>query len=335
MNTHDRPPTQQVLRAFSSCLLALGDVTHAAGVDQIVEEAMRTFQPLVRFDRAWWGQQAGGGPAEEARNWLQGHIGLSARYGEEWNRIAPRDNFGRDSMQALGRVIRSDDDEDAAMPADILAFCMRWDLRHAMAITVELPGSGLLFFISLYRGLGTEPFSDEEAGLFAEFTSHLLQGWRHRLSAVRERLGMPSWDSFAVADAQGRLLYLGRRAAADLKRAFPDWPGWVLPTRLGAAIQAPEAPARVPSSLTVQRVGTLTAIACTRQKARRAGLTPSQWNAAVLYAQGQPHTAIAHRLGLSPATVRTYLRDAYAQLGVRNKIELLAALNEPSVTPAR
>ena len=45
------------------------------------------------------------------------------------------------------------------------------------------------------------------------------------------------------------------------------------------------------------------------------------------YAQGQPHTAIAQRLGLTPATVRTYLRDAYAQLGVRNKIELLAALN--------
>jgi len=31
-------------------------------------------------------------------------------------------------------------------------------------------------------------------------------------------------------------------------------------------------------------------------------------------------------LGLTPATVRTYLRAAYAVLGVRNKLELVAAL---------
>ncbi|MGY4827792.1 helix-turn-helix transcriptional regulator [Sphaerotilaceae bacterium SBD11-9] len=327
MNTLDRPPTQQVLRAFSSCLLALGDVTHAAGVDHILEDAMRTFQPLVRFDRAWWGQVAGGAP-EEARNWLQGHIGLSPRFGEEWNRIAPRDAFGQGSMHGLGRVIRSVDGEEQPIPAEIFAFCERWDLRHAMAITVELPGSGQLFFISLYRGLGADGFDDEEAGLFAEFSTHLLQGWRQRLSALQARLGTASWDSFAVADAQGRLLYLGRRAAAELKRAFPDWPGWVLPSALGASLTEPEAPARVPSSMTVQRVGALITIACARKAARRAGLAPSQWNAAVLYAQGQAHTAIAQRLGLTPATVRTYLRNAYAQLGVRNKIELAAALND-------
>ena len=41
MHNDDRPATQQVLRAFSSCLLALGDVTHGTSVDQIVADAMR------------------------------------------------------------------------------------------------------------------------------------------------------------------------------------------------------------------------------------------------------------------------------------------------------
>lgn len=326
MKIHDRPDTQQALRAFSSCLLALGDVTHGASIDRILESAMRTFQPLVRFDRAWWGQVT---PDRiEPRNWLQGHVGLSPRFGAEWNRIAPCDQFAHGSMHELGRVIRSADEDEAGTPAEIRAFDERWDLRHAMAITVELPGSGQLFFISLYRGRGGDAFSDEEAGLFAAFSAHLLQGWRQRLAAIQARLAMSSWDSFAVADAQGHLLYIGRRAAAELKRAFPEWAGWTLPAALIAALADPAAPARVPPSITLQRVGTLVALACSRKAARRAGITPSQWNAAVLYAQGQSHTAVARRLGLTSATVRTYLRDAYAQLGVRNKIELLAALND-------
>jgi DNA-binding CsgD family transcriptional regulator len=323
MNTFDRPPTAQALRAFSACLLALGDVTHDAGVDRILEESMRTLQPLVRFDRAWWGQVAG--RRDEARNWLQGHIGLAPGFGEEWNRIAPRDEFGQGSMDHLGRVIRSV--EGQTPPDEILAFCERWDLFHAMALTVELPGSGQLFFVSLYRGLGTANFDDEEAGLFAEFSAHLLQGWRQRLSALQSRLSVSSGESFAVADAQGRLIYLGKRAAAELKRTFPEWTGWTLPPALQPAATQAGKTVRLPASMAVHHVGAMTVVACARKAARRAGLTPSQWNAALLYAQGQPHTAIARQLGLTPATVRTYLRDAYAQLGVRNKIELQAALH--------
>ncbi len=38
----------------------------------------------------------------------------------------------------------------------------------------------------------------------------------------------------------------------------------------------------------------------------------------MLYAQGRSHKDIAATLGLTPATVRTYLRTAYAALGVSN-----------------
>jgi DNA-binding CsgD family transcriptional regulator len=47
----------------------------------------------------------------------------------------------------------------------------------------------------------------------------------------------------------------------------------------------------------------------------------------MLYAQGRSYKEIARLLGLSPATVRTYLRSVYVQLGVRNKIELSGALD--------
>jgi DNA-binding CsgD family transcriptional regulator len=50
-------------------------------------------------------------------------------------------------------------------------------------------------------------------------------------------------------------------------------------------------------------------------------------SAATLYAHGRSYKEIASSLGLSPATVRTYLRSAYTQLGVKNKVELIAALH--------
>jgi DNA-binding CsgD family transcriptional regulator len=46
----------------------------------------------------------------------------------------------------------------------------------------------------------------------------------------------------------------------------------------------------------------------------------------MLYAQGHSSKAIARLLGLTPATVRTYLRNAYDQLDVGNKIELATRL---------
>lgn len=55
-------------------------------------------------------------------------------------------------------------------------------------------------------------------------------------------------------------------------------------------------------------------------------LPPRERAVALLYAQGHTNKEVARLLGLSPATVRTYLRDAYRVLKVTNKIELLAAL---------
>ena len=55
-------------------------------------------------------------------------------------------------------------------------------------------------------------------------------------------------------------------------------------------------------------------------------LAPRELGAALLYAQGHSYKEIAATLGLTPATVRTYLRNAYASLGVQNKVELIGAL---------
>ena len=59
---------------------------------------------------------------------------------------------------------------------------------------------------------------------------------------------------------------------------------------------------------------------------RAALLPPREMSVALLYADGRSHKEIARETGLAPATVRTYLREAYLTLGVSDKVALGRAL---------
>jgi DNA-binding CsgD family transcriptional regulator len=52
------------------------------------------------------------------------------------------------------------------------------------------------------------------------------------------------------------------------------------------------------------------------------GLTRREETIARAYAAGDSYKEIARQFGLSPATVRGYLRDCYLKLGVSNKAAL-------------
>jgi DNA-binding NarL/FixJ family response regulator len=57
-------------------------------------------------------------------------------------------------------------------------------------------------------------------------------------------------------------------------------------------------------------------------------LTPRELAVATAFGEGQSHKTIALRFGISPATVRHYLRTIYAKTNVSNKAELANLLNE-------
>ena len=242
---------------------------------------MQTLQGLVPFDSAWWGEFSAGDVQVAPRNWLHGSMGLSRSFAEEWNALAAVDLFGLQSMQQLGVVIR---ERDAVGPEpdhpDVVAFSQRHGLHHCMALTAELPHSGLMFFVSIYRPPTRPEFSDGETVLFGEFVPHLLQQWHHRLQRLQSDTPGRPWDRFALARPSGELLFAGLRISRALGEASPGWNGTHLPPAVAQA--------------------------------------PRELSAAMLWAQGRSHKDIAATLGLTPATVRTYLRTAYAALGVSN-----------------
>lgn len=321
------PPTEIAgeLGRFSRSLHALygseGEPLGLAWMDRRLAE----LRELVGHQRAWWGECSGAEGDDPPLNWLHGSIGLSAGFAEEWNAISKDDDFARDSMGTLGRVCRYSG-HDSSVPA-VEAFSRRHDLFHAMAITLELPGSGLMFFVSLYRGESAPAFSDMEALLFGEYGAHLARCWHLRVQQRLRTASVAGGDALALCEPSGQVLYLGRALAGAIRGTLGDWQGTTMPAELVARFGERPLTLRLGKlPLAIGPCGELVAVTIARRSS--AGeLTPRERAAALLYAEGHSYKAIAARLGLSPATVRTYLRDAYLQLGVRNKVELGARLS--------
>lgn len=314
------------LQSFSAALLTLSAVARSAPAERLIHDALVALRPLVPFRSAWWGECSEQEQVHPTpRNWLHGRINLSATFAQEWNRLADADTFARGSMRNLGQVQRFSGHDDPN-PA-VSAFSQRHALDHGMAMTLELPGSGLMFFAALYRGEPGPAFDDGEGALFTEFFSHLAYHWRMRVQELLLGANPRASDAFGLADRNGNLLYLGARLGSLLHESHPTWKGSTLPGDLASLVAcAPRAAALGAHQLTLQPCGELVTLTIERG-GRVARLPPRERSVAMLYAKGHSYKEIARLLKLSPATVRTYLRSVYVQLGVRNKIELSGALD--------
>lgn len=316
------------LRNFSQCLMSMTSASREVNPERLLRDALHSLRLIVPFRSAWWGQCSAGLANLPPRNWMHGHINLSASFAQEWNHLAERDEFARDSMRQLDTVVRMSGHDDPW--PEVSAFSRQHDLYHVMALTTELPGSGLMFFVSLYRSETSPAFSDSESALFAEFVAHLQHHWRVRVREFLQHTTAPSPDGFGLADSCGDLFYLDKRLGVTIHKAYPNWVGSRLPPELVTALrQIPGAVSLAGRGLTLQPCGELVVLSLDGANGRDV-LTPRERSVAMLYSRGHSYKEIARLLTLSPATVRTYLRNAYLQLGVRNKIELGVALQMPA-----
>jgi DNA-binding CsgD family transcriptional regulator len=285
---------------------------------------------MVPFDSAWWGEVSAGDAQVAPRNWLHGSLGLSKRFAAEWNRLSVEDDFALQSIAQLGQVIRlNESDSGKSPPSQVDAFAQRHGLDRCMAITEALPRSGLMFFVSMYRRASGAAFSELEEVMFGAFVSHLLHHWQHALEQLKATPSSETWDSHALVDQTGSLLFMGIRMGRTLESAFPGWSGTELPEELLGAVSGAPCGFVVGKRcrLRMEPCGPYVSISLAASR-RHSPLSPRELGVAMLYANGHSSKEIAALLRLTPATVRTYLRSTYALLGVRNKLELLAALRK-------
>jgi len=313
-----------LLTVFSSALLDLHAIAGRTAAVAFLADAIGQFRTVVPFDSGWWGECSAPVADIPPANWQHGSLGLPASFASEWNAIGAVDTFARQSMSDLGTVCR-DSGYDIDAPV-VATFARRHRLYHAMAVTCDLPGSGLMFFVSVYRDEGQPAFSDTEAILFGEYCKHVRLQWSTRLQQSFRGGFAGSVSGIALCERSGAMLYVGSALANLIRKGFPAWQGTVLPSELLPRLaQAPCSLKLGRTSVAVRPCGELVALTMGGAASQEA-LSPREREAAVLYATGMSYKDIAHRLRLSPATVRSYLRDAYSRLGVKNKLELSALL---------
>jgi DNA-binding CsgD family transcriptional regulator len=316
------------LQPFNRCVLHLGRLARERGAAEFIADGLQAFRELVPFASAWWGEMSTSVASAPPQSWMHGRINLPDSFATEWHQSAGIDKFSHATLSHPGEVVRDSGFTDPS--DDVNDFARRHDLYHPMCITFELPESGLMFFVCLYRGVEASGFNDREAALFSAFCDHLLQLWRFQVQdMIRVDTGNGASD-FGVARQDGELLYVGAGLCAVIQRELPGWNGSTLPIEVIA--QLPKAPC-------VMRLGrsalTLTpnaehVILSLETQPRGAMLAPRERTVAMLFAAGHSYKEIARILALSPATVRTYLRNCYLQLGVKSKVELGSVLRSPN-----
>lgn len=307
--------------------LALGRLAREVPAAEFLAQAMGVLRQALGIRSAWWGL------AIERDDRLPelyqaDFSGLPDSVAADWKQIADVDPFARQTFERRGQVQRIDVEahRSAALP-QLNAFADRYGIRHIMSLSLDEAATGQIFFVVAYRCAEAGAFSDVQATLFRHLLAHTAQLWHQCLQDALSRASIDGIAGAAWARLDGHLMYAGPQLCEGLYARWPDWDGLEVPADLLRRFASAPCTLRLPDGLLEIRPqgGHMRLLRLPTHEAAPL-LSPREQRVAHLFAAGLSYKEIARRLALQPATVRTYLRNAYLRLGVRNKVQLGDAL---------
>ncbi|WP_053077732.1 response regulator transcription factor [Burkholderia cepacia] len=310
----------------------LGDVflrVHALSCElpapSFIGSAVSLVSQSISCRSAWWGLVGRGANEVTPTVYKKELIGLPADFEERWLPISAQDAFAKEVESRIGEVHAFSTDQNYGAPGKteaVRAFCREYDLAHGVSILLGEPFTRNHFFCTLYRGQGARPFDEIEMAYFGQFMKYTLQIWRKNLQRM---LSVPAADnvhSSGIADKDGRIVGIGGGLCEFISANWPTWRGGTLPQELAQLFS--DAPCRMRLGGRTVEIGYFGSYLHVSLAPDGHGfvLSPKERSIARLFAAGRSYKEISRVIGLSPATVRTYLQRIYAHLGVSNKVQL-------------
>ncbi len=314
-------PASIALEQLSEQLLKLGRLSREVAVADFLGQAVSVVREVLDFPRGWWGLGTAPGEGGVPAIHQVEYLGLPSDFAAEWQKIVSMDSYALDVSNRVGEVQCYVGGDNVGLPPEIIEFDLRYDLHHAMGLSLGDGVTGHGFFIVAYRGQGGAPFNAQEAVLFRHLIRHVIQLWHF---ALQDALSASEELSCALlARPDGRVLYAGPELCELIFTHWPEWNGIHLPPAICAHFDHLPSKMRVKENTIKFRAKDENIwLTYGRSDQQDFLLSPREQRVAHLFAKGLSYKEIARLLNLKPSTVRTYLRDAYLRLRVKNKVEL-------------
>lgn len=290
------------------------------------QEALKRLERVIGFDRAWWGIMSPGKAGFDLLSSYRHELPLA--FEEHWQAVKNDDALAHDVHIQPRTTVHFNRQALHSTPG-LADLNTGHDLSQALCTSVFLPDRASFLFISLFRsGANARPFEAGDIRLKQLLTPHLYSCWRTNLLADIERTRLPNkWQDKASAfvDTQGTIVYADGAFAKFVSQAWPAWRGGRLPHGLIDMLASKGASSsKLPIGFYVdqQQAGGLTRLDIGHPSPLEK-LTRREREVARGFAQAHSYKEIAAETGLSPATVRHYLRAIYAKLAINDKAELV------------
>lgn len=313
--------------AFSKTLLEIYRLAREEPLERFLETMLECIQSIIPFKSAWWGR---GSEAVYTPGVMHScyFYNLPDNYFDVWHKM----RFFDDTIELVktnaSKAVTIDFQHDK-ISEQLIKLGREFNFNKIMCVQNNDKISGLGNHLSLYRDKYAPPFSTLEQQLFQSLMPHLLVAASiNHIRNCHELFGSPNGTDVVLAtcDINGILRSSEPAFAELIQTEYPDWHGPQLP--FTPTTKCIHGQYLVIDIQTKEDVFLLLAhpISAIDQ------LSTREKEVAVSFGQGLTYKEIAQEIGISPNTVRYYLRSIYTKLEVHNKADISRLLAELPTT---
>lgn len=318
------PVSDAVAANLSRLLLDLYQLAMSSPIGEFEEQLFLLLHEHFAFDSAWLGRST---------LLLQGPVmhnsyvhNLADDFVTSWNTVKASDPVVPIILRAPKKaVVISMADECIAAPFRKL-LAGKYAIAQIICAVSQDPALKLWTHMSLYKNSFLVPFIAEEVQLMELVIPHLASAINlnrvHHVEQIKAAK-LTHRVSIAICDSQGVLQYADAAFADLMLMEWPEWNGAMLP-RTFRELQQEKNPNVYVGKLISLQAEQVSDLLLINAKPRSVidVLTPKELAVARLYGEGMTYKAVAKQMGISPATVRHHLRQAYTKLRIQNKGEI-------------
>lgn len=321
------------MEAFGKLLLDLYRMAQEVPATEFQERAIEEIREVIPFDSAVWGT----GVMDEQHGATPHTLYVYRQppeMMESWGRVRQHDALAFEAFHNLGKTIKSGRLDPLWLPRyhpEMLEHIERFHMEYSLSTVVVEPVLQLLTALSFYRADINRPFTEEERLFKQNLMPHLIEALninRLHFMYFARKGNVQSNRARAICDKMAVLYNADGNFAKLMLAEWPEWKGPKLPPDMQDAISIGQRRYVGRNSVVGFEPFNDMLLITAREKSVVDELTPRELDVAKCLGEGMEYREIASALSIQPVTVRNYIQDIYAKLGVNNKVEVARLMFE-------